>query len=210
MIKISLGLPLQSLCVDLNIWIWMSLVLPIPPVLCSRHRVDIQNTTKLRTQVYPRSGFCGQAAATPGQIPRHCWLVVPTTRQYQWGHSAKWPQGPRTSWEVFFYGKADPSCGNVSIELVGIWLRGQVVTAEKKNTVTTEKKIMVTMEKFGGNSGKKNKTTEKHTRQLVFATKKHTRQPCGNPEKHTRQLVFATKKHTRQLGKAYAATCICY
>ena len=66
------------------------------------------------------------------------------------------------------------------------------------------------MEKFGGNSGKKNKTTEKHTRQLVFATKKHTRQPCGNPEKHTRQLVFATKKHTRQLGKAYAATCICY
>ena len=43
---------------------------------------------------------------------------------------------------------------------------------------------------------------EKHTRQLVFATKKH--------KKHTRQLVFATKKHTRQPWKAYAATCICY
>ena len=115
-------------------------------------------------------------------------------------------------------------------------------TAGKKNTVTTEKKIMVTMENFGGNSGKKNKTTksirgnlylllksirgnpaatlksirgnlylllksirgssEKHTRQLVFATKKHkkhtrqlvfaTKSIRGNPEKHTRQLVFAT------------------
>ena len=28
--------------------------------------------------------------------------------------------------------------------------------------------------------------------------------------KATRQLIFATKKHTRQPGKAYAATCICY
>ena len=64
---------------------------------------------------------------------------------------------------------------------------------------------VVTTEKFGGNSGKK-KNTEKHTRQLVFATKTHTKKH----KKHTRQLVFATKKRMRQPGKAYAATCICY
>ena len=36
--------------------------------------------------------------------------------------------------------------------------------------VVTMETIVVTMENFGGNTGKKNTTTEKHTRQLVFAT----------------------------------------
>jgi len=35
----------------------------------------------------------------------------------------------------------------------------------KKKYGNYGKKNMVTMEKFGGNSGQKNKTTEKHTRQ---------------------------------------------
>ena len=77
----------------------------------------------------------------------------------------------------------------------------------KKNMVTTEKNT-VTMEKFYGNSGSEKKTKpRKSIRGNLYLLLKSIR---GNPEKHTRQLVFATQKQTRQPGKAYAATCICY
>ena len=81
-----------------------------------------------------------------------------------------------------------------------------MVTAEKKNMVTTEKKNTVTTEKFGGNSGKKKKARKSIRGNLYLLHKTYKKKH----KKHTRQLVFATKKRMRQPGKAYAATCICY